>query len=81
MNSREFLLNIVHKLLKLSVEQHDQGVREELAGVVPETGGKQVMGLVEQLAQVVDVVMFGVNQGNYKIEKFLFHDNSVFVQV
>ena len=39
------------------------------------------MGLVEQLSQVVDAVMFGVDQGNYKIEKFLFHDKSVFVQV
>lgn len=81
MNGREFLLDVVHKLLKLSVEQHDQGVREELAGVVPETGGKQVVGLVEQLAQVVDAVMFGVDQRNYEIEKFLFHDEAVFVQV
>lgn len=81
MNGREFLLDVVHKLLKLSVEQHDQGVREELAGVVPETGGKQVVGLVEQLAQVVDAVMFGVDYRNYEIEKFLFHDEAVFVQV
>ncbi len=81
MNGREFLLDVVHKLLKLTVEQHDQGVREELTGIVPETGGKQVVGLVEQLAQVVDAVMFGVDQRNYKIKKFLFHDEAVFVQV
>lgn len=48
---------------------------------MPETGGKQVVGLVEQLAQVVNAVMFGVNQGNYEIEEFLFHDEAVFVQV